>query len=263
MSLRSDSTLMIYASRIAILTALVTAWQVSSTSRQAELFFSSPAEIAATFVDWLADGTLLRHTTVTATEAILGFLIGSFAGIIAGVLLGRSPLIAKILDPFIKAFYSLPKVALAPVFVLWFGIGLEMKVLLAAATVFFLVFTNTLMGVREVSREQILILRLMGANERHVLIKVVLPSAFAWVITGLSLSVPYSLIGAIVAELVASNRGLGFLIANAAGQFHTAGVFAGLIAIVLLAYVMNLGVHLLERTVAPWRARALAQESTT
>src|SRR5690606_8570383 len=132
-------------------------------------------------------------------------------------------------------FYSLPKVALAPLFIVWFGIGLEMKVILTAAIVFFIVFLNTFTGVREVSAELVAILRLMGAKERHLLTKVIVPSAIVWVFAGLRLSVPYALIGAVVGEIIASNRGLGYLVAHAAGQFDTAGTFAALFSIVILA----------------------------
>src|SRR3977135_3053933 len=150
---------------------------------------------------------------------------------------GQTRTLADILDPFIMIFYSLPKIALAPLFVLWFGVGIDMKIILTASVVFFLVFLNTYTGVRNVSRELIAILRLMGASDRHVLTKVILPSAVSWVFAGLRLSVPYALIGAIVGELIAANQGLGYLLADASGQFNTAGVFAALLAIVLLALV--------------------------
>lgn len=150
-------------------------------------------------------------------------------------------------------FYSLPKVALAPLFVLWFGIWIDMKILLTATIVFFLVFLNTYTGVRAVSREQIAVLRLMGANERHVLFKVVLPPAVTWVFTGLRLSVPYALIGAIVGELIALNRGLGYLLADSAGQFDTTGVFIALIGIMFMAFCLNAAVKLLEIKAMPWR----------
>src|SRR5690606_35121325 len=151
------------------------------------------------------------------------------------------------------AFYSLPKVSLAPLFIIWFGIDLEMKVILTAAIVFFIVFVNTFTGVREVSAELVAILRLMGAKERHLLTKVVIPSAIVWVFTGLRLSVPYALIGAVVGEIIASNRGLGYLLSHAAGQFDTGGTFAALVAIMVLALILNIGVKQAERRLMPWR----------
>jgi NitT/TauT family transport system permease protein len=175
-------------------------------------------------------------------------------------MLGRIHFLADLLQPFILAFYSLPKIALAPLFVLWIGIGMEMKIVLTGTVVFFLVFLNTFTGVRGVSRELIAILYLMGANERQVLSKIVLPSAITWVFTGLRISVPYALIGAIVGELIASNRGLGFLLANASGQFDTAGVFAALAVIMALAFVLNGLVRLAEIKLMPWKIKDSQRE---
>jgi NitT/TauT family transport system permease protein len=162
--------------------------------------------------------------------------------------------LADIFDPFIMMFYSLPKVALAPMFILWFGIGIDMKIYLTATIVFFLVFLNTYAGVRAVSREQIAILRLMGATEADILRKVVVPSAITWVFNGLRLSVPYALIGAIVGELIASNKGLGYLLADASGQFDTAAMFAALLAIMALALLLNIAVKWVEKRAMPWKS---------
>lgn len=150
--------------------------------------------------------------------------------------------------------------ALAPLFILWFGIGLSMKVILTAAVVFFLVFLNTYSGVRNVSREQLTILRLMGANERDLLGMVVLPSALTWVFTGLRLSVPYALIGALVGEIIAANRGLGYLLSDAASQFDTAGVFAALVGIIVLALILNTAVRQAERLLMPWKTEDADRE---
>jgi NitT/TauT family transport system permease protein len=135
-----------------------------------------------------------------------------------------------------------------------------MKITLAAVTVFFLVFLNTYTGVRSVSREQLAILQLMGAKERHLVTKVIVPSALTWVFTGLRLSVPYALIGAIVGEIIAANRGLGYLLSDAAAQFNTSAVFASLIGIILLAMLFNLLVKLAERLLMPWKDSDAARE---
>jgi NitT/TauT family transport system permease protein len=161
--------------------------------------------------------------------------------------------VAEVLDRFLMGFYSVPKIALAPLFILWFGVGSEMKVLFVAMIVFLLVFLNTYTGVRNVSREQIAILRLMRASEAQLLAKVVLPSAVAWVFTGLRLSVPYALIGAIMGEMLASNRGLGYLLADASAQFDTGGAFAALAAIIVMAMLLNAAVRFAERRALPWK----------
>jgi NitT/TauT family transport system permease protein len=218
-------------SRLGLLGALPTIWELSSGRLVNPLFISSPSQIVVQLWAWIGNGSLFYHASITATEAFVGFLIGAAADMTLGVLLGRSKNLADLLNPFIIAFYSLPKIALAPLFIIWFGIGMDMKIVLTAAVVFFLVFLNTYTGVRGVSPELVAILRLMGANEGHVLWKVVLPSAIVWVFAGLRLSVPYAIIGAIVGEMIASNRGLGYLLTYSSSLFNTAGVFAALVAI--------------------------------
>lgn len=245
--------LKINLARAVLIALFLLGWELASNSLVPEFFISRPSAIYAILRDWIADGSLFFHAGITAAEAFAGFLIGSAAGVLIGTLLGRVPILAGLLEPFIMSVYSLPKVALAPLFVLWLGIGIEMKIVLTAAVVFFLVFLNTYTGVRSVSRELVTILHLMGADERHVLFKVVIPSAITWVFTGLRISVPYALIGAIVGELIASNRGLGYLLSSSAGQFQAAGVFAALIAIMLLATMLNLAVKYMERKLMPWK----------
>jgi NitT/TauT family transport system permease protein len=248
--------------RTIILLVLLGLWQTLSGRFVSPFFISSPVAVFTTFWGWLLDGTLFFHAAITATEAFTGFLLGSLFGIAIGILLARAERLADVLNPFIMAFYSLPKVALAPLFVLWFGIGMDMKVIMTGAVVFFLVFLNTYTGVRNVDRDLVSILRLMGANERHLLSKVIIPSAITWVFTGLRISVPYALIGAIVGELVAANRGLGFLLADSAGQFNTAGVFAALAAIMILSFCLSTIVKLLEAYAMPWKAAEAGREAT-
>jgi NitT/TauT family transport system permease protein len=216
-------------------------------------FLSRPSLIAAKFWTILIDGTLLTNMAITTGEAVSGFVIGGAAGALIGLALGRSRMLAETLDPFIVAFYSLPKVALAPMFILWFGVGYQMRILFTAVIVLFLVFLSTYTGVRNVSRELVTVFRLMGANERHLLQMVIVPSAFSWIFAGLRLSVPYALIGAIVAEILAGNAGLGYLVEHAAAQFDTAGVFAALAGVMILALTLNYAVRQLERWVMPWR----------
>ncbi len=157
------------------------------------------------------------------------------------------------LDPFIIAVYSIPKVALAPLFLVWFGIGIGMKIILAAVTVLFIVFFNTLAGVRNVDRDLVDAVWLMGARPRDILFKVVIPSAMGWALTGVRIAIPYALIGAIIGELIASNRGIGYLISSAASQYDTAGVFAALIVLTILAIVLNAIVDAIDRRLSRWK----------
>ncbi|MEP9365833.1 ABC transporter permease [Xanthobacter sp. VNH20] len=248
--------------RLALFMTFMIIWQLSAGTLISTFFISRPTDIFAVLYRWLIDGTLFFHASITATEALSGFVIGSLAGIAMGTVLGRWQAAADLLEPFIMAFYSLPKVALAPLFVMWLGIGMTMKIVLTAAVVFFLVFLNTYTGVRSVSRELVVIMKLMGAKESHVLTKVVIPSALTWVFAGLRISVPYALIGAIVGELIASNRGLGYLLSSSAGQFDTAGVFAALGSVIVLAALLNFAVKKLETKLAPWKSAELSREMT-
>lgn len=244
----------IILARIVLVVGFLCLWQGAAMWLVSDFFIGRPTEIAAQLWEWGISGTLFFHAWITSIEALLGFLLGSFIGMAFGILMGRAQTLAEIMDPFLMMFYSLPKVALAPMFILWFGIGIDMKIYLTATIVFFLVFLNTYTGVRAVSREQIAILKLMGATERHILFKVVLPSAVTWVFNGLRLSVPYALIGAIVGELIAANKGLGYLLANASGQYDTSGMFAALIAIMILALALNYVVKFVEKKAMPWKA---------
>ncbi len=239
--------------RSIILIAFFGLWEFASGRWVAPIFISRPTLVFQTFGEWVMDGTLFFHAAITATEAFVGFFVGSVAGVVAGLVLGRCVRVAEVVEPFIRGFYSLPKLALAPLFILWFGIGMNMKVAFTATIVFFLVFLNTYTGVRNVSRELITILKLMGATEQYLLRRVVIPSAITWMFAGLRISAPYALVGAVVAELVAANRGLGYLLASSAGQFDTAGVFAALVGIVLLAALLNFAVGLIEAKSMPWR----------
>ena len=167
---------------------------------------------------WSLDGSLWFHSWITIQETVAGFILGSVGGIVLGFGIGRNSRLAEILDPFVLAVYSVPKVALAPLFIIWFGIGIWMKIVLAAVTVLFIVFFNTLAGVRNVDRDLTDAVWLMGAKPRDILMKVLVPSAMGWALTGVRIAIPYALIGAIIGELIASNRGIGYLISASAAH---------------------------------------------
>jgi len=239
--------------RLLLLAAALLAWQLMSGPVIDKTFVSSPTEVWHQLTAWSGDGTLWRNTWITIKEVVLGFVFGSVAGAVAGFLIASARLLARVLDPFIMGLYSIPKVALAPLFIVWFGIGLEMKVVLAAATVFFLVFINTAHGVREIDPALLDSVRLMGGRRRDLLLKVMLPGSMSGLITGLRVSVPYALIGAVIGELVASNQGLGYLIDESASNFDIAGVFAALIVLSVIAAIINQGVTLLARRSNRWK----------
>ena len=251
---QQQRALLINGGRILLLVVLIAVWQLASGPLLSPLVFSSPLAVLRQLLQWIGDGTLWFHTAITLQETMLGLLFGTVAGITAGFLLGPQQVLSKILDPFIIALYSIPKVALAPLFIVWFGIGLQMKVILAAVTVFFLVFFNTLAGVRNVDLDLVDAVYLMGGRRRDIMFKVIIPSATGWVLTGLRIAIPYALIGAIIAELVASNRGIGYLIDSSAAQFNTAGVFAALVVLTIIAAILNAIVNVIDRKTSRWKA---------
>ncbi|MFC4013809.1 ABC transporter permease [Nonomuraea purpurea] len=250
---RHGGTVTVWSLRVLLVVTLLAVWELTAERWFDITFTSRPSDIWTRLLQWHEDGTLWSNTWITVQEIVYGFVLGAAAGALTGFLLASAQAVYRVLDPFIMALYAIPKVALAPLFIVWFGIGMHMKVLLAAATVFFLVFLNTAAGVREVDRGLIDAVRLMGGGRREIMVKVVVPSSMTGLLTGLKVAIPYALIGAVIGELVASNRGLGYLINDAAAQFDTAGVFATLAVLSVIAALLNLVVGLLDRRAGRWK----------
>jgi NitT/TauT family transport system permease protein len=256
-STRARRNRRIMLARIAVLVVFVGLWQLGSSLNLFDPgIVPSPLAIWAHLLKITLNGSLEFNAWITIQETVAGFLIGSAGGIVLGFAIGRYPTLAEVLDPFILAIYSVPKVALAPLFVVWFGIGIWMKIVLAAITVLFIVFFNTLAGVRNVDRDLVDAVWLMGAKPRDVLFRVLVPSAMSWALTGVRIAIPYALIGAIIGELIASNRGIGYLISSAASGYDTAGVFAVLIVLTILAMLLNAVVDEIERRLSKWKVDA-------
>jgi NitT/TauT family transport system permease protein len=245
--------LIINICRIVLVVCLLVVWQFVSGRYVDPLFISSPLAIANQFVAWMRDGTLWFHTSITLQETLLGLVFGIISGILVGFFFGIEQTLAKFFEPFITAIYSIPKIALAPLFILWFGIDIQMKVIFTTITVFFLVFFNTLAGVRNVDQNLIDAVRLMGGKQRDIMLKVIIPSATSNMLTGVHIAIPYALIGAVIAELIASNRGLGYLIDSSATSFNTAGVFAALLVLTLIGSMLNAVVNFIDHKTSRWK----------
>ena len=244
-------TMLLYQTALGI--AVLLFWQGASGRLVDNFFISNPIDVAARLYGWTMDGSIFRHIGATVYATAMGFIVGSVGGAILGVWLGVSPIASRLLHPYLNALNALPKVALAPLFVLWFGLGIESKIALAAVLVLFLVFLNTFAGVREVDQDLIDGAKLMRATRSQVIIKVIIPSAMSWVFAGLKISVPYALIGAVLGEMIAANRGLGYLVQFSGAQFDTAGVFAVLFVIALLAVGLNYPVEIVQHRMERWR----------
>lgn len=243
----------VLAWRLGITVAGLALWEAASGRLIKPFWISAPSAIWAQLMAWADSGDLWMHVEITMTETILGFVFGAVSGISVGLALGLNKRLAAVLDPFIIAFYSLPKIALAPLFILWFGVGLLSKVVLATFVVFFLVFYNTYAGTLAVEQELVDVLRLMGATRWQIVRKVILPSVLLWIFTGMKISVPYALIGAVVGEMMASNKGLGYLIQASAGQYDTAGVFAALFVLMLIATGLHGLLKQSEKLMLRWK----------
>jgi sulfonate transport system permease protein len=239
--------------QVALGVVILLLWQGASGRLVDNFFISNPIDVGRRLLDWIADGSLFIHIWATVYATVLGFIVGSIGGVALGIWLGVSPFTSRLLNPYLNALNALPKVALAPLFVLWFGLGIESKVALAAVLVLFLVFLNTYAGVREVDQDLIDGARLMKATRTQVITKVIIPSAMSWVFAGLKISVPYALIGAVLGEMIAANRGLGYLVQFSGSQFDSAGVFAVLIVIALLAVALNFIVEFVQHRMQQWR----------
>ena len=218
-----------------------------------KFFFSRPSDIAARIVEWLRTGAVWVHLATTLEEAALAFFLGGIAGVLFGFALARMPWAGKVLDPYIRVMNALPRVVLAPIFLLWFGLGIWSKVALGVTVVFFIVFYNTHRGLRDVDAVLIDNARMLGASEWQLARHVLIPSALSWVFSSLHTSIGFSMIAVVVGEYLGSAQGMGYLIAQAEGVFDTTGVFAGMTLLSLAVLVVGWLVAKVEDRLLSWR----------
>jgi NitT/TauT family transport system permease protein len=238
--------------RLVVAAAVLAAWQLATLIFGAH-WVSPPLATAQRLIQLVASGELWRHTQFTLAAAVGGFLVGGVPGALIPFALRRAPRLAAILDPYFVAGYGMPKLALAPLFILWFGIGLASKVALVASIVFFLILFSTAAGVRGTDRRLVAMARVAGASEQMVARHVVWPGAVPYIFAGLKISLSYAIGAAVVGEMISSNRGLGYLIQAASQDFDTTTVFAGLLALTVLIVAVNELVQAAERWLLRWR----------
>jgi NitT/TauT family transport system permease protein len=218
-------------------------------------FFGEPRLVFGRMWEWFAGGEIYPHLFITLGETLLAFIIGSAIGLGIGLWLGLNPTASKLLEPYVKALNSMPRVILAPIFAVWFGLGIWSKIALGVTIVFFIVFFNVYQGVREVSPLTLANARMLGANSRQLLRTVYLPSATSWVFSSLHTSVGLAFVGVVVGEYLGSARGIGYLILQAEGIFDINTVFAGIFVLTILALLLDSLVGLVERHFLRWRIR--------
>ena len=250
----------VFAVRAALIVVWLGSWQIAANNWIDPFFYSKPSAIWHQLVVWFTDGTsqgsIWEQIWVTLQEAVAGFFIGAVLGIVLGILLGRSRFTAEVCAPFIKAANAIPRIVLASLFVIWFGLGMSSKVATAVVLVFFAVFFNAFQGAREVDKTLVDNARILGASRRQVLTSIVLPSATSWILASLHTAFGFALIGAIVGEFTGADRGLGLLINNAQGTFNAPGIYAGMIITTVIALVAELLLTRLENRLLSWRPQS-------
>lgn len=240
--------------RVALPIALFALWHVLvKTEVLPAFFFGQPLVVLERVRDWFVTGSIWPHLGVTLLETLLAFVFGTAAGLAVGLWLGLSDNAAALLDPYVKALNAMPRVILAPIFSVWFGLGITSKVLLGVTLVFFIVFFSVYHGVREVNRQVLDNARMLGASPRQLLRHVYLPSATAWVFASLHSAVGMAFVGAVVGEYLGSASGVGYLILQAEGTFDIDSVFAGVLVLTVCALALDRLVTVAERRLLRWR----------
>ncbi|HVI12216.1 MAG TPA: ABC transporter permease [Pseudolabrys sp.] len=249
---RRFSRLGVVLTQVGILAAILTVWQFAVTDASLP-YFSRPSLIAAKLYELLTHHDIYRHMSVTLAEIAMGYSLGAAIGLSLGFILGRSQFLSAALQPYIIGLYSIPKIALAPVFIVWLGLGIASKVAVVFVASFFLVFFNTYSGLISINEELVRLARLMGASWPQTVTRVILPAAAPQIFLGLRTAVPYAVIGAVIGEYIGSSEGLGYFILYASQTYDAAALFAGIIILVAIVFVANFGLNWLEGCVIRWR----------
>ncbi len=240
--------------RIGIVLLFLSLWEILAVTGILNPFYSSqPSLILKDLPDFYSNGGMVMHTKVTLSEALWGLLFGSIAGIVVGFILGLINILGKVLEPLITALYGIPKLALAPIFVLWFGLGIESKVIMSGLLVFFLVFFSTYGGINSVDRNIITSVRLMGATQMQLIVKVILPACIPWILAGIRGGLGASLIGAIVGEYMGASAGLGWMISYATSFFQVDRVMSCIFILFFIGIVFNMALKYVEKELLKWR----------
>ena len=250
--------IVVTVTRVLLLVAVLGLWELLARTEAIDPFnFSMPSKIWDQIYTWVTHGTAIgslgEQIWYTLYEALLGWVLGVIAGVLFGITLGRITFLADVLGPYIKVLNSIPRIVLAPIFMIWFGLGPASKVASAVVLVFFPVFFNAFQGAREVDRNLVSNARILGASDRRVTLQVVVPSATSWIFTSLHVSFGFALIGAIVGEYIGATKGVGLLISQSQGTFNTAGVYAAMVILAVVALAAEGLLTFAERRIFRWK----------
>lgn len=250
----------IIAGRLAVAVVIVLFWQYASTSGLINpVFYSSPSAIVSLLGHQFAGSgvhgiSVWEQIGVTVEEVLIGYAIGALAGTLAGFVIGRSRLLTRALEPYVLTFYAVPKISIAPLFVIILGIGLSSKIAIVVIEVFFILFYNTFRGVLQINEQLVEVAKVMGASRRAVLLRVLLPASLPAVLAGLQLAVPFAVVGAVVGEYVSSSRGLGWLVLYAGSTLDAAQLFGAIVLLIVIVWLLTRLVEFCVHRMAPWLA---------
>ena len=243
----------IAAGRALVLALAVGGWAVAAGRFGERTYIGDPAGVARAFWGLAASGRLWPNLVQTLGEVLSGYAIGAAFGIVVAVVVAFEETVQRVLRPFLIAAYSVPKIALAPLFVMWFGLGVAPKIVLVVLFVFFVVFMNTAAGLYQVNPQLVDVVRVMGARRTDVVWKIALPSTVPYLITGLRIAIPEALVGAVIGEFIAANRGLGYLVNEAANELNVSVTMAAIVALLLIVVAMDIILGAVERRLLRWR----------
>ncbi|GGF80337.1 ABC transporter permease [Azorhizobium oxalatiphilum] len=241
------------AAQAALILVLLGLWEIAGRTLFNPFWSSRPSLIAERIWRLALSGELWTHCSITLQEAGAGLLLGAVVGVPLGIALARAPRVAKVVEPVVMGLYGLPRVALAPLFILWFGIGLMSKIMMAFTMVVFIFMLNVMEGIRTIDPDHLDLMRSMRAGRFYLARKVLLPAVTPWILASFRIGVGLSLIGAVVGELIGANRGLGWYVEKSGGQLDTTGVFTGLVVLMILAMLANQLIGFVERRAIRWR----------
>jgi NitT/TauT family transport system permease protein len=249
---------------IASIAVLLLAWEVVpriiTLSEGTKLFFTTPSQVIGTLWRLFATGAIWTPLGVSASAFAVGLGLSIVVGLPLGVLIGRSKVLNAMVDPFVTAFNATPRLVFLPLLMLWFGLGLEMKVVIVFIGALFPILINTYEGVRNADRTLINVVRSFGASEWDVARLVVVPNSMPYIIAGLRLAIGRAVLGVVVAEFFGSESGLGVMMVQAAGRYQVDVVFSGLIVFAALSLAMTWLVQMLENRLSLWRPQRAGGE---
>jgi len=256
MPARDASPARVLVGRLVVFSVLLAGWELGVRARVLDPYFvSQPAALAARIADWFATGFIYPHIWATLQVLLIGLVLGILGGVVVGMIFAFSPLLSGIFHPVLVVLNAMPRVALAPLFILWLGIGLASKVAMVISLVFFIIFFSTYAGLKDVDVNLVNHVKVIGGSRRHLVQHVLLPSALTWIFASLRTCVGFAVIGAILGEYLGADRGIGYLVQYGESLFNSNFVLSGLLVLMAFVALLDLGLQWLETRFSHWKQK--------